>query len=93
MAHCSFVLFGIVPILEPIECSNTQEIYPTNLLNESSLEFQFDCDRNIMIDLQETLLFLNVNFGKGNVALEAADAAMFVSNTMHSLLKLWGLFQ
>ena len=67
-----------------IECSNTQKIYPTNSLNESSLEFQFESDRNMMIDLQETFLFLKVKL-KGNVALEAADDAMFVNNTMHSL--------
>ena len=41
-----------------------------------------------MIDWQETSLFLKVKLTKGNVALEAADDAMFVNNTMHSLLKL-----
>ena len=39
----------------------------------------------MMIDLQETFLFLKVKLSKGNVALEAADDAMLVSNTMHSL--------
>ena len=85
MTHSSLDLFDRVPILEPIECSNTQKIYPTNSLNESSLEFQFESDRNMMIDLQETFLFLKVKLSKGNVALEAADDAMFVNNTMHSL--------
>ena len=37
------------------------------------------------IDFQETFLILKVKLSKGNVALEAADDAMFVNNTMHSL--------
>ena len=58
--------------------------YPTISLKESFSEFQFELDRNKMIDLQETLLFLKVKLSNGNVALEAADDAMFVINTMHS---------
>ena len=92
MTHSSLDLFDRVPILEPIECSNTQKIHPTNSLNEFSLEFQFESDRNMMIDLQETFLFLKVKLSKGNVALEAADNAMFVNNTMHSLFSNCGVF-
>ena len=87
MTHSSLDLFDRVLFLEPIESSNTQKSYPTNFLNEPSLEFQ-----NMMIALQETFQFLEVKLSKGNVALEAADDAMFVNNTMHSFLKLWGLF-
>ena len=54
MSHSSLDLFDRVPILEPIECSNTLKIYPMNSLIESFLEFQFESDRNVMIDLQET---------------------------------------
>ena len=85
MTHSSLDLFDRVPILEPIECSNTPKIYPTNSLNDCSLEFQFESDRNMMIDLQVTFLFLKVTLSKGNVASEAADDALFVSKTMHSL--------
>ena len=85
MTHSSLDLFDRVPIFEPIEWSNTQNNYATNSLNESSLEFKFESDNNIMIDLQETFLFLQVKLSKGNVSLKAADDAMFVNNAMHSL--------
>ena len=88
MTHSSLDLFDRVPILEPIECSNRQKIYPTNSLKESPLEFQFESDRNVMIHLQETFLFLKVKLSKRNVALDAADDAMFVNNTILSFLKL-----
>ena len=40
----------------------------------------------MMRDLQETSAILKVEISKGNVALEAADDAMFVNITNHSLL-------
>ena len=83
MTHSSLDLFDRVPYLEPIECSNKQKIFPTNSLNESSLEFQFESDRNVLIELQNTFLLLKLTLSKGNVALEAADDAMFVNVTMH----------
>ena len=85
MTYSSLDLFDRIQFLEPIEGSNTNKSYPTNSLNESSLELQFELDRNMMVELQVTFIFLKVKLGKGNVALEAADDAMFVNNTMHSL--------
>ena len=41
-----------------------------------------------MINLQESFLSLEVKLSKGNVVLEAADGAMFVNNTMHSLFSI-----
>ena len=35
MTNSSLDLFDRVPILEPIDSSNTQKSYPTNSLNES----------------------------------------------------------
>ena len=81
MTHSSLDLFDGVPILEPIECSNAQKIYHTSSLNESSLEFHFESDRNKMINLHETFVFFKVTLNKGNVALEAADDAIFLSIT------------
>ena len=80
MTHSSLDLFDRVSILEPIECSNTQKNHPTNSLNECSLEFPFQSDRNMMIDLQESFLFLKVKLSNGKLALESADDAMFVNN-------------
>ena len=84
MTHSSLDLYR-VPILEPIEYSNTQKIYPTNSLKEASLEFQFESDGNMMIDLQETFLFLKVKLSKANVPWEPADDAMFFNITTHSV--------
>ena len=39
----------------------------------------------MLIDLQETFLFLKVKLSEGNVTLETADDAMFVNITMHFL--------
>ena len=88
MTHSSLDVFDGVPILEPIECSNAQKIYSTNSFIESSLEIQFESDRNLMIDLQETFRVLKFKLSKRNVELEAAYDAMFANNTIHSLLKL-----
>ena len=51
MTHSSLDLFDRVPFLEPIVCSNTQKFYPANSLNKASLDFEFESDRNMMIDL------------------------------------------
>ena len=49
------------------------KILSHEFLDESSLDFQFESDRNMMIDLQETFLFSKVKLNEGNVTLEAAD--------------------
>ena len=64
MTHFSVDLFDRVPILEPIECFNKQKIYLTNSLKESSSEFQFRSDQNMMITLQETFLLLKFKLSK-----------------------------
>ena len=48
MTRSCMDLFDGGPILEPIECSSTQKIYPRNPLNEAFLEFQFELERNLM---------------------------------------------
>ena len=52
--HSSLDVFDGVPILEPILWSNTQQTLPTNSLNEASIDFHLETDRNVMLDLQET---------------------------------------
>ena len=88
MTHSSLDLFDRVPFLEPIECSNTQKTYPTNSLNDSFLEFQFESDRNMIIDLQEFFLFLKVKLSKRNVALEGVDDAIFFSKTFPTFFSI-----
>lgn len=85
VGHSSVNLFEKIPILEPILWSNTQQHYPINTLNETSLEFQLETDRNVLIDLQQIFLHLRVKVRKGDGALEAADDTYMVNNSMHSL--------
>ena len=83
--HSSLDVFDGVPILEPILWSNTQQTFPTNSLNEASIDFHLETDRNVMLDLQETYLLLKVEVKKDGVALENADEVMFSNNALHSL--------
>ena len=37
-----FEIFDKIPVLEPIESSHVQEVYPSTSLDESSIEFEFE---------------------------------------------------
>ena len=43
--------FEKIPVLEPIESSHVQEVYPSTSLDESSIEFEFETNRSIYLDL------------------------------------------
>ena len=49
LSHSMLDFFGKVPILDPILWSNEQQIFPTNFLNESTIEIQLETDRNILL--------------------------------------------
>ena len=85
MTHSSADILDRILILERTDCFNTQKSYPTSSLNEFLFEFQFESDRNMIIDSQKIFLFSKVKLGEENVLLEAADDAMSVTSTMHSL--------
>ena len=57
--HSSLDVFEKVSVLEQIQWSNEQQTFPTNSLNEASIDFQLETDRNIFIDLQEIYLAQN----------------------------------
>ena len=42
-----------------------QEIYPTTLLDENCIEFEFQTDRNHYIDLRQTYLALKLKLVRG----------------------------
>ena len=54
-----------VPIIDDIQSSHEQEIYPTTSLNENCIEFEFQTDRNYYVDLRESFLALKLKFVKG----------------------------
>ena len=47
-------IFDKVPVLEIIISSYIQEVFPSTSLDESSFEFQFETDRNLLLDMRDT---------------------------------------
>ena len=83
--HSSLDVFEKVSVLEQIQWSNEQQTFPTNSLNEASIDFQLETDRNIFIDLQEIYLLLKIRMKNGLQMMGADDEAAFVNNILHSL--------
>ena len=54
-----------VPVVDTVLSSYEQEIYPTTSLHEKSIEFEFQTDRNVYVDLRQTYLALNIKLVKG----------------------------
>ena len=55
-----------VPVVDNVLSSHEQEIYPTtSFLDGNSIEFQFQTDRNVYVDLQQTYLALKIKLVKG----------------------------
>ena len=49
-------MFHKIPVLEPIEPSHVQEVYPSTSLDESSIEFEIETDRSIYLDMRDIYL-------------------------------------
>ena len=54
-----------VPVVEDVLSSQEQENYPTTSLDENSIEFEFQTDRNVYVDLRQTYLALKIKLVKG----------------------------
>ena len=54
-----------VPVVDNVLSSHEQEIYPTTSLDENSIEFEFQKDRNVYVDLRQTYLALKIKLVKG----------------------------
>ena len=46
-------IFDKIPVLEPIESSIIQDVYPSTSLDGSSIEFEFETDRSIYLDMRD----------------------------------------
>ena len=53
--NSSLEIFDKVPALETI-MSYTQEVFPSNSLDESSIAFEFETDCNLYLDMRDTHL-------------------------------------
>ena len=54
-----------VPVVDDFLSSREQEIYPTTSLDENSIGFEFQTDRNVYVDLRQTCLALKIKLVKG----------------------------
>ena len=53
-----------VPVLDEVLSSHEQEIYPTTSLDENSIEFEFQTNRNVYVDLRQTYRALKIKLGE-----------------------------
>ena len=60
-------IFDKVLVLETIISSYTQEVFLSNSLDESSIDFEFDTDRNLYLDMPDTHLSLKLQLFKGKM--------------------------
>ena len=51
--------------MDDLLSSHEQEIYPTTTLDENSIEFEFQTDRNAYVDLRQTYLALKIKLVEG----------------------------
>ena len=65
--NSSLEIFDKVPVLETIISSYTKEIFPSTSLDESSIEFEFETDRNIYLDMRDTHLSLKLQLFEGRL--------------------------
>lgn len=85
VGHSSLNIFDQISILDHIQSSNTVQYHPVNSLNESSVDFVIETDRNVFVDLSETFLLLKIKLKKDDAPIEAEDEVTLVNNTMHSM--------
>ena len=60
-------IFDKIPVLEPIESSHVQEVYPSTSLDESSIEFEIETDRSIYLDMRDINFQIKVGLQKGRL--------------------------
>ena len=58
--NSSLEIFDKVPVLETIISSYTQEVFPSTSLDESSIEFEIETDRNLYLCMRDTNLSLKL---------------------------------
>ena len=53
-----------VPVVDNVLSSHEKQIYPTTFFDENSIEFEFQTERNVYVDLRQTYLALKFK-GRG----------------------------
>ena len=62
--NSSLDIFDKVPVLETIILSYTYEVFPSVSLDESSIEFEFETEPNVYLDMRDTHLSLKLQLFK-----------------------------
>ena len=65
--NSSLEIFDKVPVLETIISSYIQEVFPSTSPDECSIEFEFEMDRNLYLDMRATHLSLKLQLFKGRL--------------------------
>ena len=89
LSHSMPDFFGKIPILDPNLWPNELQIFPTNSLNESTIEFQLEIDLDTFTDLWSARLFFS---GEDRTRLNKAEETLFVNNALHSLFSYYEVY-
>ena len=65
--NSSLEIFDKVPVLETIISSYTQEVFRSTSLDESSIDFEFETDRNLYMDMRDTHFCLKLQLFIGRL--------------------------
>ena len=65
--NSSLEIFDKIPVLETKISSYTQEVFPSTSLDESSIAFEFETDRNLYSDMRDNHLSLKLQVFKGRL--------------------------
>ena len=65
--NSSVDIFGKNPVLESDMSSYIQEEFPNTSLDESGIEFEFETDRNLYLDVRENHLSVKLQSSKGRL--------------------------
>ena len=63
----SLEIFDKVLVLGTIMSSYTQKVFPNTSLDDSSIEFEFETDRNLYLDMRDIHLSLKLQLFKGRL--------------------------
>ena len=65
--NSSLEIFDKVPVLETVISSYTQELLTSTSLDESSIEFELEIDRNRCLNMRDTHLSLKLQLFRGKL--------------------------
>ena len=63
----SLEIFDKIPVLETIISSYIQEVFPSTSLDESRIEFEFETNRNLYLNMRYTPHSLQLQLCKGRL--------------------------